>query len=57
MYSIEIIPFRNFKQKLKLMKEFKRSDCKITVYENYLYIDKFNYGRIDGSVNIDINRI
>lgn len=50
MYSIEIAPFSNFKQRVKLVNEFKNHNNKITIFDNYLCIEKFNISRKDGFV-------
>lgn len=36
MQVIEIIPFKNFKEKIKLVKELKLRKGRITVFESYI---------------------
>ena len=48
MISVLIIPFSNFKQRVKAMNEFKTNKYRITVYETYLYVER-NIRGVDGT--------
>ena len=39
MQVVIAIPYRSFKERMKLMKEYKKLGTKITVYKNYLLIE------------------
>lgn len=36
MRVVEVIPFKNFKEKIKLVKELKLRKERISVFENYI---------------------
>lgn len=38
LIEIEVIPFKNFKERLKLMRNIK--DAKVTIEEGYLYVER-----------------
>ena len=48
MYNIEVIPYNNFKQRIKLVEEFKHMGCKIEISEGYICVTKFNVNWNDG---------
>lgn len=39
MLVVEAIPYQNFKQKLRLVKQYV-GRAKITVYPNYIYVER-----------------
>ena len=50
MYNLEVISFNSFKQRVKLVKEYKKTRCKITIFDSYLLVEKFNLIRRDGAI-------
>ena len=52
--TVEVIPFKNFKERLQLVKELKEEQLKLHVkfkiiltieaYDNYLYVERVPYG-------------
>lgn len=47
MISILIIPYNTHKQRMRLMRAFKVSTCKVEVFDKYLYVEKAEKG-VDG---------
>lgn len=39
MQIVQAIPFRNFKEKIRLTKFYIKEKAKITLYNNYIYIE------------------
>ena len=50
MLCVEVAPFDSFKQKIRLVKEYKKLNCKITIFSNYIVVEKFNTIWRDGHV-------
>lgn len=47
--TVELVPYRGFKERLQLIKELKKQKCNIEIFNDYLYITKQTVYK-DGSV-------
>ena len=45
MLVIEVIPFKNFKEKIRLIKELQLRKIRISVFENYI-VSEYMEGKI-----------
>lgn len=48
MQIVEIIPFRSFKERIRLVKQFIGKRNTIIIYDNFIYVE-----RIEGEVDVN----
>ena len=46
MIRIEVIPYKTFKERLRIVKEYK-DKAKITIYKDYVYCEFWNYCEVN----------